>query len=40
MFMLCQLPHGEHCFDDTKVYFSVSHFSVIAFVHVNLTLSR
>jgi hypothetical protein len=30
---------GEHCFDDTKLYFSVSHFSVIAFVQADLTLS-
>jgi hypothetical protein len=32
-------PPGEHRFDDTKLYFSVLHFSVIAFVQTNLTLS-
>jgi len=29
----------EHCFDGTKFYFSVSHFSVFAFVQANLTVS-
>jgi len=29
----------EHCFDGTKLYFSVSHFSVFAFVQANLTKS-
>jgi len=29
----------EHCFDGTKLYFSVSHFSVFAFVRANLTAS-
>jgi len=40
MFMVCPLLHGEYCFDYTKVHFSVSHFSVFAFVQANLTLSR
>jgi hypothetical protein len=31
------IPPGEHCFDDTKLYFSVLHFSVIAFVQTNFT---
>ena len=39
MFMVCSLPGGEHCFDDTKLHFSVCHFSVFAFVQANLTLS-
>jgi len=30
----------EHCFDGTKLYFSVSHFSVFAFVQANLTASN
>jgi hypothetical protein len=30
---------GEHCFDDTKLYFSVTHFSVFVLVQANLTMS-
>ena len=33
MFVVCSLLHGKHCFDDTKL-----HFSVLAFVQANLTL--
>ena len=33
MFVVCSLLHGKHCFDDTKLHFSVS-----AFVQVNLAL--
>jgi hypothetical protein len=29
-------PPSEHCFDDTKFYFSVFHFSVIALIAVKL----
>ena len=44
MFMACSLLYSEHCFDDTKLHFSVIHFSVIhffviAFVQASLTLS-
>jgi len=31
--------HVEHFFDDTKPHVSVFHFSVLAFVQANLTLS-
>ena len=34
------LLQAEHCSDDTKLYFSVSHFSVFAFVQANSTLSN
>jgi len=33
MFVVCLLLHSKHCFDDTKL-----HFSVLAFVQANLTL--
>ncbi len=39
MFVVCSLLHGDHCFDDTKLNFSVFHFSVSAFVQANLTWS-
>jgi hypothetical protein len=32
MFMACSLLDSEYCFDDTKLYFFVIHFSVFAFV--------
>ncbi|GEM_PF-5863409 len=32
MFPASPLFQSEHCFDDAKFYFSVFHFSVIAFV--------
>jgi hypothetical protein len=38
MFVDCSLLCGEHCFDDAKRYFSVFHFSVLAFVWDHLTL--
>jgi hypothetical protein len=28
MFVICSLLHGEHCFDDAELHFSVLHFSV------------
>jgi hypothetical protein len=34
MIAFCSLLYGEHCFDDAKL-----HFSVLAFVQPNLTLS-
>jgi hypothetical protein len=34
----CSLLRNKHCFGDTKLHVSVSHFSVIAFVQANLTL--
>ncbi|MCI0693708.1 hypothetical protein L0337_17085 [candidate division KSB1 bacterium] len=40
MFAISSLLHGEHCLDDTKLYFSAFHFSVLAFVQANLTLPR
>jgi len=40
MFMACSLPYVEHCFDDTKLHFSVIHFSVNAFVQVNMIFSN
>jgi hypothetical protein len=37
---LCGLfPPSAHCFNDAKLYFSVIHFSVIAFAQANLTSS-
>ena len=38
MFVVCSLLHGKHCFDSTKLHFSVLHFSVLAFVQANLAL--
>jgi len=40
MFTACSLLYGEHRFDDTKLHFSVFHFSVFAFVQANITLSQ
>jgi len=40
MFTTCPLFHEAHGFDDTKLYFSVFHFSVLGFCSSQLNIAK